>query len=108
MPEVAAFGVYSNHESQSEMAATHYPLPYHRRFLPFPDRCKLLLRKRRAAYVLQRIQALKLDNSSIEELKRLGSEHGLRYEASIYCANTPCAYMVSPKLQETFMSRKGR
>ena len=63
---------------------------------------------RRAAYVLQRIQALKLDNSSIEELKRLGSEHGLRYEASIYCANTPCAYMVSPKLQETFMSRKGR
>jgi hypothetical protein len=50
----------------------------------------------RAAYVLQRIEALKLDNSSVEELKRLGSERGLRYEASIYCAGTPCAYMVSP------------
>jgi len=50
---------------------------------------------RRAAYVLQQIRALKLDNSSIEGLKRLGSEHGLRYEVPASCVSTPCI-MVSP------------
>jgi|ERR1700728_93761 len=49
----------------------------------------------RADYILQRIRNLKIDNSSIEELKRLGSEHGLRYEVPAFCATTPCI-MVSP------------
>src|ERR1700733_11983565 len=50
----------------------------------------------RATYVLQRIRDLKIDNSSIEELKRLGSEHGLRYETAANCAIAPCVQMVSP------------
>ena len=50
----------------------------------------------RADYILQRIRDLKIDDSSIEELKRLGSEHGLRYEAPANCAGTPCAHLVSP------------
>ena len=50
----------------------------------------------RAAYVLQRIRNLKIDNSSIEELSRLGSERGLRYEAASNCATMPCIHMVSP------------
>jgi hypothetical protein len=45
---------------------------------------------------LQRIRDLKIDDSSIEELKRLGSEHGLRYEVPANCAGMPSAYMVSP------------
>lgn len=51
---------------------------------------------RRAAYLGGRIRDLKVDNSSIEELKRLGSEHGLRYEAASNCATKPCVHMVSP------------
>jgi hypothetical protein len=49
----------------------------------------------RADYILQRIRNLKIDNSSIEELKRLGSEHGLRYDVPAFCAATPCI-RVSP------------
>ena len=51
---------------------------------------------KRAAYVLHRIGALKIDNSSIAELKRLGSEHGLRYEEADNCASMPCIHWVSP------------
>jgi hypothetical protein len=52
----------------------------------------------RAAYILQRIRTMKVDNSSIAELKRLGSEHGLRYlEAGAEaCASGECIYQVSP------------
>lgn len=49
---------------------------------------------KRAAYLLQRIRALKLDNTSIADLKRLGSEHGLRYAEATDCANTACLHMV--------------
>jgi hypothetical protein len=49
----------------------------------------------RAAYVLQRIRNLQIDNSSIEILKRLCSEHGLLYEVPALCETTPCI-MVSP------------
>jgi hypothetical protein len=51
---------------------------------------------KRAAYVLHRINSLKIDNSSIAELKRLGSEHGLSYEEPSSCANMTCLHMVSP------------
>ena len=56
---------------------------------------------KRAAYLLQAILALKVDNSSIAELKRLGSQHGLRYEESeaSACANNACLHMVSPNNQ---------
>jgi hypothetical protein len=49
----------------------------------------------RAVYVLQRIRDLQINNSSIEMLKRLGSEHGLRYEVPPWCASIQCM-MVSP------------
>jgi hypothetical protein len=59
---------------------------------------------KRAEYVLQKIRALKLDNSSIADLRRLGSEHGLRYDGyaeagADNCVNTACLYMVSPNNQ---------
>jgi hypothetical protein len=51
---------------------------------------------KRADYLLQRIRALRIDNSSIAELRELGSEHGLRYEQANNCASDPCMHMVSP------------
>jgi hypothetical protein len=52
---------------------------------------------KRAAYLLHRIRALKIDDSSIAELKSLGSEHGFRYEEEPgNCASRPCIHMVSP------------
>jgi hypothetical protein len=53
----------------------------------------------RAAYLLQRIRTLRLDNSSVAELRRLGSEHGFRYEEASNCADWPCIHMVSPNNQ---------
>jgi hypothetical protein len=52
----------------------------------------------RAAYLLQRIRGLRLDNSSVAELRRLGSEHGFRYEEASDCADG-CIHMVSPNNQ---------
>src|SRR5258708_7759714 len=54
---------------------------------------------KRATYVLQRIRALKIDNSSIAELKRLGSEHGLRYDEPDNCTDRPYLHIVSPNNQ---------
>ncbi len=53
----------------------------------------------RAAYLLQRVRTLQLDNSSIAELRRLGSEHGFRYEEASDCADQPCIHMVLPNNQ---------
>jgi hypothetical protein len=53
----------------------------------------------RAAYLLRRIRALQLDNSSVAELRLLGSEHGFRYEEAGDCADRPCIHMVSPSNQ---------
>lgn len=52
----------------------------------------------RAAYLLKRVRTLPLDNLSIDELRRLGSEHGFRYEKGPNCGDTPgtgCLDMVS-------------
>lgn len=59
---------------------------------------------KRAAYLLERIRALKIDNSSVEELRRLGSAHGLRYDGyadtqTDKCVNIACLDMVSPSNQ---------
>jgi hypothetical protein len=53
----------------------------------------------RAAYLLQRIRTLQLDNSSVGELRRLGSERGFRYEEASNCAALPCIHMVLPNNQ---------
>ena len=53
----------------------------------------------RAAYLLQRIRALQLNNSSIAELQRLGSEHGFRYQGGGDCADGDCLHMVLPNNQ---------
>src|ERR1035441_125362 len=50
----------------------------------------------RAAYLLQRIRTLPLDNSSVAELRHWGAEHGFRYEEARDCADQPCIHMVSP------------
>jgi hypothetical protein len=49
----------------------------------------------RAEYVLQRIRALPINQSSVAELKRLGSERGLRYQEPQSCENS-CIHLVSP------------
>jgi hypothetical protein len=59
---------------------------------------------KRAAYLLERIRALKIDNSSVEELRRLGSAHGFRYDGygdtqTDHCVNIACLDMVSPNNQ---------
>jgi hypothetical protein len=53
----------------------------------------------RAAYLLQRIRALQLNNSSIAELQRLGSEHGFRYQEGGDCTDGDCLHMVLPNNQ---------
>jgi len=53
----------------------------------------------RAAYLLERIRALQLDNSSIAELRHLGLERGFRYEEGGDCTSRPCIYMVKPNNQ---------
>jgi len=50
----------------------------------------------RASHLLERIRAMPLDNSAIAELKRLGSEHGFRYEEAHDCDKTPCIHFVAP------------
>jgi len=54
---------------------------------------------RRAAYLLEKIRVLTIDNSSIAELKRLGSEHGFRCEVASDCTNVTCIHLVSPNNQ---------
>jgi hypothetical protein len=56
----------------------------------------------RAAYLLQRVRTLPLDDSSIDELRRLGSEYGFHYEEASNCAETPdvgCMNIVSTNNQ---------
>lgn len=50
----------------------------------------------RAENLLREIRALKLDRSSVAELKRLGSKHGFRYDESPgdKCVDTSCLNMV--------------
>lgn len=48
---------------------------------------------------MQWIRTLPLDNSSVAQLRRLGSEHGFRYEEASNCADRPCIHMVSPNNQ---------
>lgn len=50
----------------------------------------------RAEYLLRQIRDLKLENASIAELKRIGSEHGLRYDETPAdsCIDVPCLYYV--------------
>lgn len=49
----------------------------------------------RAAYLLQQVRALQLDSSSVDELRRLGSDHGFHYEEARNCTERPCIDMVS-------------
>lgn len=54
----------------------------------------------RAAHMLDRIRAMKLDNSSIAAIKRLGSERGIRLDAAGDCDQVAdCGYMVSTNNQ---------
>jgi hypothetical protein len=59
---------------------------------------------KRAAYLLERIRALKIDNSCVEEIRRLGSERGFRYDGyadaqTDNCVNMACLDVVSPNNQ---------
>jgi hypothetical protein len=52
----------------------------------------------RAGYLLEQVRILPLDNSSVDELRRLGSARGFRYEKGPNCGDTPgtsCLDMVS-------------
>jgi len=50
----------------------------------------------RAEYLLERIRGLKINNSSIAELRQIGSEHGFLYVAAApnKCINTSCLNVV--------------
>jgi hypothetical protein len=50
----------------------------------------------RAKYLLERIRQMPADNSAIAELRRVGSEHGFRYEETTNCGSMPCIHLVAP------------